>query len=348
MYQPLVKYSDRLVLGLVRLESLKTILMNTELAQDSKFKMNLSAKVYDMFHLAHILGIEVTLRDAEKLANGVSIENIDPVKLQILLNFKNIIDFTQSNLSDTYAEMDVGLVGHIHKLVVDSWKESWEARFRNISDSVDSAADNWTILRDDSIDPVTVEQQTLDLIQWYRDVTPTITPIIRIGIFIFRMIEIYPFVAGNKLTIIALTNYLLYKNNLSYKVFSSVVRSFDINEQKLLDAYYASRRNFDLVNWLETFVYNLIKDLSETRENITDFIKEEEKSKSQPFLDLNKRQLKILRYLQTVPSIKREDYCHMMEVSTMTAFRDLSDLVDKKLLKIEGQGRGTKYRLTIS
>ena len=73
---------------------------------------------------------------------------------------------------------------------------------------------------------------------------------------------------------------------------------------------------------------------------------EDERAKKQPFLDLNPRQLKVLRYLQNVPYIKREDYCHMMDVSTMTAFRDVNDLVRKKLLKVEGQGRGTKYRLS--
>jgi hypothetical protein len=29
----------------------------------------------------------------------------------------------------------------------------------------------------------------------------------------------------------------------------------------------------------------------------------------------------------------------------MTAFRDLKDLVRKKLIKLDGKGRGTKYKL---
>jgi len=36
----------------------------------------------------------------------------------------------------------------------------------------------------------------------------------------------------------------------------------------------------------------------------------------------------------------------MMDVSTMTAYRDLTELMEKKLVKLEGQGRGTKYMLS--
>ncbi len=348
MYQPQFKYTDKLVTELVRLENYKTTLQDIDLSQDSKFKMNLSTKIYDMFHLAHILGVEITLKDAEKLSTGMTIESIDPIKLQILINFKHLIDFTQSNASESYSEIDLSIVNHIHKMIVSDWKENWEARFRNISDEIDTTTDNWSELRDKDIDSARLEQEVIEVIQWYRDVTPTVTPIIRIGVFIYRIIELYPFIAGNKVTIIALANYLLYKNNLSYRVFTSIVRNFDNNEQKLIEAYNISRTNFEISNWLEVFTQTLTQEQLETRENISEFIKEEETSKSQPFLDLNKRQLKVLRYLQTVPSIKREDYCHMMEVSTMTAFRDLNDLVRKKLVKIEGQGRGTKYRLTIN
>jgi hypothetical protein len=39
---------------------------------------------------------------------------------------------------------------------------------------------------------------------------------------------------------------------------------------------------------------------------------EETNTNSQPLLDLNKRQLKILRYLQTIPTVKREEYCQCL------------------------------------
>lgn len=348
MYEPKFTYTDRLVSSLIKIEQHKTMLQAQDLSYVSKHKIALQAKTFDMFHLAHMLGSEITLKDAEKLASGIKIEALNDERSQMIFNFRNALEFSRSNIADTYAEVDFTILLHIHKLILTSWRETWEARFRNISDVIDNRGDNWLALRDENIPNEQVEREVAELIEWYRNVSPTLTLIVRLGIFIYRLIEIFPYVAGNKITIIALTDYIMLKHNLSSKAFMSVVKMFDVNDEKLTEGYQLSQKNFDLSLWLEAFTSVLIKELSEVRENIDVFIKDEEKSKKQPFLDLSKRQLKVLRYLQTVPTIKREDYCHMMEVSTMTAFRDLNDLVRKKLLKVEGQGRGTKYRLTSS
>jgi Fic family protein len=171
-------------------------------------------------------------------------------------------------------------------------------------------------------------------------------------------LRISPLMVLNKITIIALTDYLLYKNNYLQSTFIPISRNFDIYEDEYIEAWNSSIQGKlnpetgevheleDLTLWLERFTRNLSHDILEVREIFNRKIGDDQKSIKQPFLDLNKRQLKILRYLQTIPTVKREDYIQMMDVSTMTAFRDLNQLVKKKLLKIEGKGRGTKYMLS--
>ncbi len=347
MYEPKFTYTDKLVSQLIKLENGKTVLQNLDLSYNVRHKLTMIAKSYDMLHLAHMLGMDITLKDAEKLASGVKLDNFaanDP-KIALISNFRNTLEFNRSNIADTYAEVDFTILLHLNKLILTSWRESWDARLRNVNDQINENDDNWITLRDKSVDANDIQNQMIYLVEWYKNASPVITPIVRIGVVLYRLFELAPFVSGNKFTILALADYLLLKNSLSSKVYSSFIRDFDANETKYLESFEMSRKNFDISIWLENFATNIAKDLSEVRENISEYIAEEEKSKNQPFLDLNKRQLKVLRYLQTVPMIKREDYCHMMEVSTMTAFRDLNDLVRKKLIKVDGQGRGTKYRL---
>jgi Fic family protein len=347
MYEPKFSYTDKLVSQLIKLEGIKTSLQDLDLSYTVRHKLTMKAKSFDMFHLAHMIGLDITLKDAEKLASGVRLDNFtanDP-KVALIANFRNTLEFNRSNIADTYAEVDFTILLHLNKLILTSWRESWDARLRNVSDQLSESEDNWIALRDKEVNPSEIQNIMILLVEWYKNASPVITPVVRIGIILYRLFELAPFVSGNKYTILALTDYLLLKNNLSSKVYASFIRDFDMNEQKYLEAFDLSKKNFDLSYWLENFTSNLTKDVSEVRESITEHISEEEKAKKQPFLDLNKRQLKVLRYLQTVPIIKREDYCHMMEVSTMTAFRDLNDLVRKKLIKVDGQGRGTKYRL---
>lgn len=345
MFEPKFTYTDRLVSQLIKLEGNKASIQALDLNYNVKYKLTLNAKATDIFHIARMLENEISLKDAEKIATGIKPEGIDENKFIILQNFRNVLEFNRSQMVDSYAEMDFAILLHLNKLVTANWTEAWNSKFRAAGDNLDERNDDWAELRDKKLESPEVTAEMGSLVQWYKDITPTLTPLVRFAILIYGLIEIYPFIAGNQFTLLAVADYLLLKNNLSSRSFLSIVRNFDVNMEKYVEAIQLSRKNYDLAYWLEAFVESVNKDLLEIKEGINDYIMEDERAKKQPFLDLNPRQLKVLRYLQNVPYIKREDYCHMMDVSTMTAFRDVNDLVRKKLLKVEGQGRGTKYRL---
>ncbi|MEP7103649.1 MAG: Fic family protein [Candidatus Dojkabacteria bacterium] len=345
MFEPKFTYTDRLVSQLIKLEANKTSILGLDLNYNVKYKLTLNAKALDIFHVARMIENEISLKDAEKIATGIKPEGMDESKFIVLQNFRNVVEFNRSQMVDSYAEIDFAILLHLNKLITANWQEAWNAKFRAAGDELNETYDDWAELRDKRLEAGEVTSEMGSLVQWYKDITPTLTPLIRFAIFFYGLIEIYPFIAGNKLTILAIADYLLLKSQLASKSYVSIVRNFDVNIDKYVEAIQLSRKNYDLAYWLEAFVESVNKDLIEIKEGINDYIMEDERAKKQPFLDLNPRQLKVLRYLQNVPYIKREDYCHMMDVSTMTAFRDVNDLVRKKLLKVEGQGRGTKYRL---
>jgi Fic family protein len=137
----------------------------------------------------------------------------------------------------------------------------------------------------------------------------------------------------------------LYKYGYLTQTFLPIVRELDQHNQENIKIWQKCIEDQDSSNWLERFILNLNAAVKEDKDKILGLVNTSKNTSKQPFLDLNRRQLKILRYLQTIPTVKREDYVQMMDVSTMTAFRDLTDLVEKKLLRVEGRGRGTKYLL---
>ncbi|MCA9386539.1 Fic family protein [Candidatus Dojkabacteria bacterium] len=345
MYTPKFNYSDKVVQNLVKIERNRTQLENVDLSYVIKNKIQFQNKAVDILHFSNFLGLEFTLKDAEKVTNSTRPENVDETRSIILKNFKNALDFSRSNVAETYSEFDRPIILHLTKLLLSQWRETWEVTFRNFEDRIDDRWDSYVGLRDVNIRSNEIENEINELIEWYKYSSPTIAPLVRIAVVFFRLIEISPFTAGNKFIITAIIDYLMLKNNFGGKTHSSTLRMINQNEEKIQKAYDIVRKTYDLSHWIDIFTSIVMNDLIESREEIHDFVIEEEKSKQQPFLNLNKRQLKVLKYLQNVPTIKREDYCHMMDVSTMTAFRDLDDLVRKKLLKIEGRGRGTKYKL---
>jgi len=61
---------------------------------------------------------------------------------------------------------------------------------------------------------------------------------------------------------------------------------------------------------------------------------------------LNRRQIALLDYLRANGVATNREYVQLVNVSVPTGWRDLKDLADKGLVRAEGQGRNTVYRLT--
>ncbi len=336
--------SNKLLNAIVKIESIKTALEVAPPVYNVRSKLTQRSKALNLFHLSHMLGMGLTLRDAERLAEGRKLE-LPADKLSVLNNFRNVLEYNRAGLNEQVTDIGFSLLLHLNKIVLTDWRETWDVRFRAEGDKLDTA-DDWFSFRDINYQLANIENDLRELFEWFMTDGSKINRVIAIGIVIYRLVEIMPFAAGNKLTILALGDYLLFQAGYADRTYLPVVRNFDIHMDEYAEGWSYAKRNQDITLWIERFALAMAKDLQENKVEVDQYLAEEEKGTKQPFLELNKRQLKVLRYLQTIPTLGREDYCQMMDVSTMTAFRDLNDLVRKKMLKIEGRGRATKYMLS--
>ena len=62
--------------------------------------------------------------------------------------------------------------------------------------------------------------------------------------------------------------------------------------------------------------------------------------------DLNERQQKFLRKTKFSGTYINSEYQELMNVSRNTAWSDLKELTDRKIMEKKGQKRGTKYTFT--
>ena len=72
-------------------------------------------------------------------------------------------------------------------------------------------------------------------------------------------------------------------------------------------------------------------------------ISESEKRTEPDLSILNERQQKAMDHIRKKGRLTNKEYVEINNISRETAKRDLSDLVDKSVLKIEGKGRGLYY-----
>lgn len=347
MYNPVFKYTEKLVSALLKAEQYKTNIISTDFSYNTKSELQKKSKTLNIFYLASLVKkTTIEFKDSEKIVNGILPEGIKKENLEILINFRNYMDFAYSDVNESTNEYDLKILLHIYKLIVFSWRETFILQFRDRFPSDLENKDNWGDFVDTNIDSYEkVVQHLNELVEWYASLDVNFPVLVKTSIFAYKLFEIQPFQNHNFISILAIIDFILSKYGYVYKNFASTLRAFYVNIENLKKSLYYSKINYSLEYWIESFVDAFVKEYLEVKKDISTYLMEEEKSKKKPFLNLNKRQIKILQYLQNVPSIKREEYCHIMEVSTMTAFRDLNDLVRKKLLKTEGIGRGTKYKL---
>ena len=62
-------------------------------------------------------------------------------------------------------------------------------------------------------------------------------------------------------------------------------------------------------------------------------------------LNLNDRQKKAMGFIKQRGEISRKQYVDLAGISVRQANRDLSDLIDKKVIASLGSGRSLKYKL---
>ncbi len=172
--------------------------------------------------------------------------------------------------------------------------------------------------------------------------------VIKAGIIHLWFVIIHPFEDGNGRIARALTDMLLARSENTSDRFYSMSSQI----KKVRKSYYeileiTQKDSVDITIWLKWFLENLIMAIDNSEELLNDVIKRVEfwdKNKSQT---LNERQVKVLTKLleDFEGNLTAKKWAKICNCSHDTANRDLIDLVNKNILKKQGEARATHYIL---
>ncbi|MBN2015517.1 DeoR family transcriptional regulator [Candidatus Dojkabacteria bacterium] len=344
MYEPSFKLTHNMLNNIVRFEVERKGILDLHLDDEVVSRIRLSTNANDIFHLGNLFGVGITLKIARKIASGKTL-SLGDYRGNYLTNFRNAMEYILATQT-SYYPVQGNILIHLNKILIKGVAEEWDAKYRTSGEEIEKKDDNWLSSRSEEIASVEVQSQALQILEWFESNSNKIHSLIRIPAVIYRLVKIAPFVTGNQLTILAAAKYLFFKSGMFINGYLPIIKNFDVYGDEYIEAWrQASGGNDDITLWIERFIRNFADESVALRERIDRVIEDDKEKNKQPFLNLNRRQLKILRYLQNIPQVKREEYVEMMSVSTMTAYRDLNELVRKGLLQVEGQGRGTSYML---
>ncbi len=190
-------------------------------------------------------------------------------------------------------------------------------------------------------------------LDWWKNEKKALDGLLRAGIAHFYFVSIYPFEDGNGRIARALTDMALAQDeNLDRRCYS--LSSRIMAERK---AYYeilekSQKGSLDLTNWLQWFLNCFVHAIEDSEASIVKVMQKSLFWRKHAQTIFNKNQQKVINRLLDAGvggfkgGLSTRKYVGMTKVSRATAYRDITDLVQKRVLKSnKAKGRSVSYEL---
>jgi len=340
-FAPRFSVSHTITAALTRIERARGFLEAAKLSEDWIRRMGDRALVLEAHHTTHIEGTRLTLEQAERLWAGEPVPEADPDDARELLNYRAAFQFVSQYLG-TGGPITEGLIREIHKRLVEGVRGGSAApgEYRRVQNYVVNSATREVVYTPPPAHDVPVLMG--ELAAWLNE-EPEIHAVLASGVAQFQLVHIHPFLDGNGRTSRLLSTLCLYRAGYDFKRLFTISEFYDRDRPAFYRAIQSVRgRDLDLTGWLEFFVEGLSTQLDEVKTRGERAIRQDVIARRH---GLSERQaLAIGRVLEqgllTIGDFER--LCP--EAHRRTLQRDLSQLVEKALLRQTGATNRLHYR----
>ena len=188
---------------------------------------------------------------------------------------------------------------------------------------------------------------------WWRKSLHDTEGILRAGIAHIHFVTIHPFEDGNGRIARALTDMALAQDeNLAIRFYSLSSRIMEERKGYYTALEHCQKTNGDISEWLLWFLGCFTRAIESSQNLISNVLAKAEFWHHHAQTIINERQRKVINRLLDAGEggfkggITTRKYVSMTKVSRATAYREISDLINKKILRqTSGNGRNVSYEL---
>jgi len=195
-----------------------------------------------------------------------------------------------------------------------------------------------------------VEGLMADLIDWVRESEKqNINPIIVAGMAHLELAAIHPFVDGNGRTARALATLILYARGYDFRHLFALEDYYNKDRTEYYRAVNVGKnykeREQDVTRWLEYFVKGFKEEIDNVKAQIISLGHKKVDASVDSQIYLDKDQIKILDFLETIGRITVKDVMDILECPQRTAQFNLQKLKKIKMIQQVGKGPSSAYIL---
>lgn len=285
--------------------------------------------------IARKLGIDI----AHSVYANHNVEGVVEMMLDATQKFRDPI--TKARLFAWQALLFPGGMSGFHKIIVGSYRDDSHGAMQVVSGPIGREKIHYQ-----APDAAIIPEQMDVLIEYIN--ASDVDLIIKAAIVHFWFVILHPFEDGNGRIARALTDYMLAKSENSSLRCYSMSSQISKNRHSYYEILEASNQSsLDITAWLSWFLDNLHEAILTATELTKQTLVKADFWKDHANIPLNERQIKMLnRVLDGFHgNLTTKKWAIICKCSHDTANRDVIDLIDKKILKKQGEGRGTHYIL---
>jgi len=344
MFKPKFQYTHKIVRLLARIAAAREVILNSPLIPKWEVSLRREAIIHSAHSSTSIEGNRLSLEQVSKLAQGREITATRKDKQEVL-NYldvlRNIEKLVKSNAITTND------IFKMHRLVTKDTLERSEdcGAFRTRYVVVGNRVTGEVFFRPPKNEDVPTLVQ--DLVAWLNsDNAKELDPVLEAGITHYEFVRIHPFVDGNGRTARVLATWILYKRGFDTKQFFALDDYYDSDRP----AYYrtlqsVNQATLDLTKWLEYFVEGVHISVQAVKERIIRLSSERLRKTKKGQIALTERQMQIVEFINQHGKITNKDMQKLFKISPQAAHKEIKKLLELKVVKSAGKGRGLFYRL---
>lgn len=343
-FEPRFKITNTTLNNLTQISASKSFIEKAPIIPVWEAKLRKQAIIRSAHFSTAIEGNKLTLEEVESILEGKDVEYVRPRDRQEVLNYKKIIEFISTN-----PEVTVQTINRINKISLEKIDEKNGGELRKIQNYVVKQNEDGTkqIIYTPP-KPDEVPGLMKELVEWvHEEIGKKTSPVLVAGVAHHQLVTIHPYVDGNGRTARALATLILYSNGYDIKKLFSLEEYYDEDLARYYDSIQKARDMKNLTGWLEYFTEGIAIELSRIEKEILELTKKLKVAVEPDKLriELNRRQLKALDRIQKEGKITNREYRKKFGVSNYTAYKDLKELLKKRLVKKVGKGRTTYYAI---
>lgn len=348
VFNPKYIITEKILNNLTAITAAREIIEQAHLVPKWEAKLRRQALLRNAHSSTAIEGNKLTLEQVEALTEGKDVVATKKDK-QEALNYIEALEKIPA-LAEKGKFKAADLL-NIHRIITKDVMQNTadSGVFRNRQVFVGKRIFDGTTFKEvvEYMPPKTEEVPRLiqEFIDWLNlDKSWGLNPVLLAGVVHYEIARIHPFIDGNGRTARLLATKILYLSGFDHRKIFALDDYYDRDRQ----AYYAALKtaqqsNGDITLWLEYFTDGILYSVEEAKVAV---LKVSSKRKNgQPQIALTPKQMQIVEFINVNGKITNKDLQGLFKISAQAVHKELTKLVDLKIIKSVGEGRALHYIL---